>query len=189
MLDTMLRRSSVRNYRTDRPIRADELEALRLAALSAPTSLDLQDQKFYFITDRTLLKRIEQGVIDKARAAGENDYLERLAQRENRVLFGAPLLILIVVNPANNYIDVDAGIAVQNLSLAAKSIGLDSVIMAAPDRVFKEPVDRTLREEVGIPDGYRFAISIAVGEAVESKEPHKLSRDSIRYIGPTARGG
>lgn len=178
VLQTICERSSVRNY-LDRPISDSEMAILETAALAAPTSLDLQQQKFFFIRKRELLAVIEKGVIEAAKERNEDDYLQRLAERENKVLFGAPLLIIIAVNTANNYIDVDAGIAVQSIALAARSVGLDSVIMAAPDRIFTGPDSGRYTDLIGFPPGFRFAISIAVGYAALPKIPHTHTLDNI----------
>lgn len=178
VLQTICERSSVRNY-LDRPVSDSEMAILETAALAAPTSLDLQQQKFFFIRNKKLLAMIEKGVIEVAKERNENDYLQRLAERENKVLFGAPLLIIIAVNKANNYIDVDAGIAVQSIAVAARSIGLDSVIMAAPDRIFSGPYSERYIDMIGFPPEFRFAISIAVGKAALPKIPHAHTLTNI----------
>ena len=118
VFEAMRTRASVRDFRPD-PIGRGQMEKLKEAALLAPTSLNLQEQKFCFVTDTALLREMAEGVIEVSKERGETDYLERLAQRGGKVFFGAPLVIVIAVNPENNYIDVDAGIAAQNLALAA----------------------------------------------------------------------
>lgn len=118
VFEAMRTRASVRDFRPD-PIGRGQMEKLKEAALLAPTSLNLQEQKFCFVTDAALLRKMTEGVIEVSKERGETDYLERLALRGGKVFFGAPLVIVIAVNPENNYIDVDAGIAAQNLALAA----------------------------------------------------------------------
>ena len=54
LFEAMRARSSVREYR-DEPIPPEKIAALQQAALLAPTSLNLQEQKFYFITDRSVI--------------------------------------------------------------------------------------------------------------------------------------
>ena len=181
LFEAMRARSSVREYR-DEPIPPGKIAALQQAALLAPTSLNLQEQKFYFITDRSVLNRITEGMIEVSRQREEWDYLERLAQRDGKALFGAPLLIVIAVNSKNNYIDVDAGIAAQNITLAAKALGLDSVIMAAPDRVFAGERGEEYAALIGFPEGYRFAISVAVGYGARPFPPHDLKPGNILSV-------
>lgn len=178
LFEALRSRSSVREY-LPTPLTDRELELLREAALLAPTSLNLQEQKFFFITDPAILDRISAGMIQVSREREEWDYLERLRARDGKTFFGAPLLIVIAVNTANNYIDVDAGIAVQSLALAARDLGLDSVIMAAPDRVFVGEREAEYNALLGIPRGYRFAIALAVGHAAHPFPPHALKPENI----------
>ena len=65
VLKAIRERSSVRDYKDD-PIPADLLDALKKAALHAPTSLDRQEQRFYFIQNKAVLKDIEKDVMKMA---------------------------------------------------------------------------------------------------------------------------
>lgn len=180
VFDALRTRSSVRDYLPD-PLTPAELERLQEAALLSPTSLNLQEQLFYFITDPAILDRIAQGMVEVSKEREEWDYLDRLRQRDGKVFFGAPALIIIAANEVNNYTDVDAGIAAQSLCLAAKSLGLDSVIMAAPDRVFTGAREPEYNALIGIPQGYHFAIAVAVGHAAKPFPPH-TPKDSSLFL-------
>ena len=109
LFEVMRTRCSVRDYREE-PLTADQLKLLAEAALRAPTSLNLQQQKFFFVTDPAILGEMTRAITEISRQRGETDYLERLAQRGGKVFFGAPLVVVIAVNPENNYVEVDAGI-------------------------------------------------------------------------------
>ncbi len=178
LFEALRSRSSVRDY-LPVPLSPRELEGLQEAALLAPTSLDLQEQKFFFVTDPHILDRIIAGMIEVSRERGEWDYLERLEQRQGEALFGAPLLVVIAAKAANNYIEVDAGIAAQSIALAAKAMGLDSVIMAAPDRVFTGSRAPEYHALLGLPPGYRFTIAVAVGHAAGEFSPHTPTPENI----------
>ena len=178
VLKAIRERSSVRDYKDD-PIPADLLDALKKAALHAPTSLDRQEQRFYFIQNKAVLKDIEKDVMKMAAEQGEWGYLERLAERDNKVLFGAPLLVVIASKEENDYTQVDAGIAAQTICLAAQSMGLSSVIMAAPDRIFLHERGRDWRTRIGMEDGWRFEISVAVGYMKSPKPPHGIDLSNI----------
>lgn len=181
VFEAMRERCSVRDY-SPKPVTPEQLALLEEVALRAQTSLNLQQQKFYFITNPDILETMCRGVEAVSRERGEQDYLERLALRDGKVFFGAPLVVVIAVNRNNNYVDVDAGIAAQNLALAAKAIGLDSVIMAAPDRIFKGKYEQEYASLLGFPEDYRFGISIAIGYSNGKFTPHELKRENIVRI-------
>ena len=62
LFEALRSRSSVRDY-LPVPLSPRELEGLQEAALLAPTSLNLQEQKFFFVTDPHILYRIIAGMI------------------------------------------------------------------------------------------------------------------------------
>ena len=178
VLKAIEERSSTRDYRSD-PIPEDMMHALKKAALEAPTSLNRCEQKFFFITDREILHDIELDVMKMAEEQGEWGYLERLKERDNKVLFGAPLLIIVASREVNDYTSCDAGLAAQTICLAAHSMGLGSVIMAAPDRIFLGDRGKPWRERIGMEPGWQFEISVAVGFINSPKEPHDIDFGNI----------
>lgn len=127
VIKTMLERSSIRAY-TDEKLTQEQISLLRNAALSAPTAMNAQDQRFVFVTNEEIIAELEAGVVEAACAGGDAAFAERIKQRGGKIMYDAPLFVGIFAHPAK-FSGVDAGIAVQNIALAAKSIGLDSVIL------------------------------------------------------------
>ena len=123
VLDAIFTRSSIRAY-TPEKLTNEELDALKQAALASPTARNSQLQRYYFITCDKLNREIEQAVVDTMIAQGEYP-AEKRDKCKGAVLFEAPLLVVIAVRSDNSWGEVDAGIAVENLAIAAKSMGLD----------------------------------------------------------------
>ena len=137
VIKTMLERSSIRAY-TDEKLTQEQISLLRNAALSAPTAMNAQDQRFVFVTNAEIIAELEAGVVEAACAGGDAAFAERIKQRGGKIMYDAPLFVGIFAHPAK-FSGVDAGIAVQNIALAAKSIGLDSVILGLPRLAFEGP--------------------------------------------------
>ncbi len=176
VLDTIKSRSSIRAY-TPEKLTEDQIAALKEAALASPTAMNKQSQRYYFITSPELKQTIEQATVQ---AFAQNSTISKhLASRNNKVLYDAPLFIVIAVEEQNAYGKVDAGIAVQNLALAAKSLGLDSVILGLPAAAFAQ---QTIKEQTGFAAGYEYGVGIAIGYKAEGKEPHKVNFDHIIEI-------
>jgi nitroreductase len=67
---------------------------------------------------------------------------------------------------------VDAGIAVQNMVLAAESLGLGTLIIGCVyDALHGEKKDY-FSKALQIPEGYSFQIAMAVGHKTDDKTPH-----------------
>lgn len=177
VIDTMLSRSSIRGYLAD-PVSEEALSLLRKAALSSPTAMNRQDQRFLFIENAAIIERIDEAVIEGIIASGNAAFAERIKARGGKSLYGAPLLVCIFAKKAP-FAGVDAGIAVENLALAAKSIGLDSVIVGMPQAAFSGEKGRELASSLGVEEGFEFMIGIAIGRAAVSKTPHEWDEAHI----------
>ena len=176
VLDTVLNRSSIRAY-ADTPVAPEQLEALKKAALASPTAMNRQDQRFIFITDPEKRKRLEQAIVDGVIASGNVDFAERMKSRGGRVTYDAPLVVLICAKPSH-FAPVDAGIAVENIVLAAGSMGLGSVILGMPASAFG-PGSENVKREFGFPEGFEFMIAVSVGTPAVQKTPHEWDESHI----------
>ncbi|MGI6665209.1 MAG: nitroreductase family protein [Christensenellaceae bacterium] len=168
VLEAIKKRSSIRAY-TDAPITAEQLRALKEAALASPTAMDRQAQRFLFITDKALISDIESAVVDSIVASGDAAAIARTAARDNKIIYDAPLLVVIAIPKDSSIAKVDAGIAVQNLALAATSLGLDSVILGMPSVAFEQ---EEICNRAKMPKDLIYGISIAIGNRAMDKEPH-----------------
>ena len=170
VLNTILSRSSIRGYR-DVKLNEGELEALRKAALASPTAMNKQEQRFIFVASDEMRARLEQAIVDGIIASGNEAFIERMKSRGGKVTYNAPLVVLICAKPSR-FAPVDAGVAVENLAITAKSLGLGSVILGMPAAAFSGPDAEEVKKEFGFPEGYEFQIAISVGVGAVEKEPH-----------------
>ena len=171
VIKTLPDRRSIRAY-TDEKLTQEQISLLQNAALSAPTAMNAQDQRFVFVTNAEIIAELEAGVVEAACAGGDAAFAERIKQRGGKIMYDAPLFVGIFAHPAK-FSGVDAGIAVQNIALAAKSIGLDSVILGLPRLAFEGPNAAKYKKLLGIEAEREFMIGISVGHAAMSKTPHE----------------
>ena len=163
---------------TDEKLTVEELAALKKAALSSPTAMNRQNQRFIFVTGENKLAELEKGIFESILAKGDPAFVERMKARGGRVTYNAPLVVIICAAPGH-FARVDAGIAVENIALAAKSMGLDSVILGMPEGAFAGEEGRAMRESFAFPDGYEFCIAISVGHRAMDKDPHEWDESHI----------
>ena len=175
-LQAILERSSIRGY-ADTPLTEEEIATLKAAVLAAPTGMDKQAQRFIFITNKALIADIETTVIESMKAQNAEVLLERMASRDYKVIYDAPLFVIVASDETNDGADTDAGIACQTLAIAAKSMGLDSVILGIPRMAFD--FDKTLGERAKMPKGYRYGLGIAIGHRAMDKAPHVADASHI----------
>ncbi len=176
ILNTILSRSSIRAYQ-DEKLCEGELEFLKKAALASPTAMNRQEQRFIFVTSDEKRERLEQAIVEGVIASGNEAFIERMKSRGGKVTYNAPLVVIICAKPSH-FAPVDAGIAVENIVLAAGSMGLGSVILGMPASAFG-PGSESVKREFGFPEGFEFMIAVSVGTPAVQKTPHEWDESHI----------
>lgn len=171
VLEAMARRSSTRAY-TDQPLTEAELDTLLTAGLQAPTATNRQEIHFTVVNgDNPILAEIEA---HKNAMFGQNPPVN--------FYYGAPTVMILSGETAFSWTPVDAGIAVQNIALAAEGLGLGSVIIGCIKGPLTSNKAPYYAEKLGFPEGYGYQIAIAVGHKAAAKEPHALDRSKVNCI-------
>ncbi len=167
VLETIEQRYSVRGY-SEEKLTEEELDALLRAGLQAPTATNRQeihitvaDGSHPILREIEELKNVQRGIVDPP----HNFYYE------------APTVFFLSAEQEFSWSAVDAGIAVENMALAAESLGLGSLIIGCvKDALNGEKKDYFARE-LRFPEGYAFVIALAVGHKAARKEPHEYSME------------
>ena len=98
---------------------------------------------------------------------------------EEKVFYNAPTMFLIPIKEGG---ELDCGIVCQNITLAAHSLGLGSVICGMARLPFDGKEGQELKERIGFPEGYKFGMSVLVGYPATSGTPHEPDRGKISFI-------
>jgi nitroreductase len=175
VLRAILERRSIRRYKADAVERKD-IELVLRAALYAPTGAGAEPWRFTVITDRNVIGDFDA----RARAAMAESGIERIEALgkapQYRVFFGAPVVILIcgekVPRKPGRHLSAlaDCSAAIQNMQLAAVSLGLGSCWIGLVRYLFeKEPAFMA-------PDGYEPLFALTLGHpdgAPEQRAPRR----------------
>ena len=180
-IKSIMDRRSIRAY-TDAPLSDEQITALKECALASPTAMNAQSWHFSFVTDRSAINSVENAVVDIIMRSDNEPMKERIKSRSNKIFYDAPLAVFISADRSSRWGAVDAGIAVQNLALAAHSMGLGSVIIGMCAMAFENDADRVLSKKLGFPEGHDFAIAIAIGHPAAGKDAHPVQEGKITDI-------
>lgn len=162
VLEAIRRRSSTRGYETA-PLTESELEALLHAGLQAPTATNRQEIHFTVLKgDNPILKEIEE----------EKNRLRGLVSPEHNFYYEAPVVIILSMESGFRWGGVDAGIAVENMALAAEALGLGSLIIGCIRDALSGDKKEYFSDLLKFPENYEYGIAIAVGRKAAEKEPH-----------------
>ena len=165
VLKAIEQRFSTRGY-TEEKLTDRELEVLINAGLQAPTAANRQEIHFTVVSGNDpILKEIEEEMLKTrpSRNPAHNFYYE------------APVLIILSGDESFAWSPVDAGIAVENIALAAEGLGLGSLIIGCiRDAMTGEKRDH-FSKALKLPEGYVYQVAVAVGHQATSKAPHEYS--------------
>ena len=169
VLRAITERSSTRGYKKDK-IAPEVLEQLIQAGLEAPTAANKQEIHFSVIDgDACVLKEIED---EKNRGFG----LEQAPP--NNFYYDAPTVIIISGDKNFSWSELDAGIAVENIAIAAQALGLGSLIIGCVKNALRGEKEAEFAEKLGYPEGFEYKIAIALGYNAVTKEPHTYEYDT-----------
>ena len=161
-LNVIDRRNSVRDY-SDKPLPEEICKTLVEAGLKAPTAANKQEIHFTVVSnDNPVQAEIQNDLNPNAK---------------NSFFFNAPITIYLSADESFIWSPVDAGIAVENIHLAAEALGLGSVILGCIERVLNGEKKAEYAKKLDFPEGYKFEVAIAVGYAKATKVPHSFDYD------------
>lgn len=150
-IELILSRRSCRSYLPAVPSR-QELEAIVETARYAPNGRNRQVGHYFVITDQALLAHLTKLVSDK---------LEPFAQRDFR--YAAPAMIVVCSRKDCPSALQDAGCAMENMMLAATSLGLGSRWVNQMANLSDDPDLRALMAPLGLSDEERVCASLILG--------------------------
>lgn len=162
-IDSILKRYSCRNY-DGRQISEDDLNIILKAGMSAPVARGMYENLHITVVQNDEL-------INEIFDITEEEMFKQTNIRRN-MNFGAKTYIIVSSIPseyATGMEYVNAGCIVENMILAATSLNIDTVMMAAPTRSIVDKTDLLVR--LGIPNGYVPLLSSLFGYGKEKELP------------------
>lgn len=162
MLETIRKRSSTRGY-TDQPLTDAEVNTLVQAGLQAPTAANRQEIHFTVLKgDNAILKELE----------AEKNRLRDIVNPPHNFYYEAPVVIILSADSEYKWGSLDAGIAVENMALAAEGLGLGNLIIGCILDAMNGDKKSYFSNALKFPEKYEFKIAIAFGHKAVTKEPH-----------------
>ena len=174
---SILNRRSIRVYK-DEAVGMSELATLMETALQAPTGRNLQSCDIVMVTDKKILKALEDGF----RAYIQKNGSAMNLPEDFSVFYKAPAFAFIVGDPKNRWYHVDGGIIVENMAVAAESMGLGTCIIGMIKDYMESPEGAALMKTIGAPEGYAFVIGLVVGVPDEAPEAKPRDGAKVRFL-------
>jgi len=161
--DTLNGRSSIRGYEAQ-PLTDEQIDLLVEAGLKAPTARNQQEIHIAVLkTGNPVAKEIQKELNPNVTIP---------------FYYDAPVLFFLSGRSDFKWSALDAGIAVENMHLAAQAMGLGSVILGCIDNILLGERKAYYDEKLKTPEGYSFEIALAVGYPSLDKKPHNIDKEA-----------
>lgn len=188
ILTCIHKRRSTRQF-TDKQISSEQLEALLDAAIWAPSGGNNQSWLFTAIQKKDVLLHLKELVREGFRRwIPDDDYPGKWATKERskkddyNFYYKAPTLIIASNKPNYENAMADCALALQNIFLAAQSMGLGSCYINQLHWLRDDPVIREYLSELGIPKEHTICSSAAIGFIAKESPAPKRKEGTIQII-------
>ena len=173
VIEVIKERSSTRGY-TSEPLTDAELQTLIHAGLQAPTAANKQEIHFTVLKgDNPILTELEE----------EKNRLRNITALEHNFYYEAPVVVILSADSSYKWSPLDAGIAVENMALAAEDLGLGNLIIGCIFDAMRGEKKEYFSKALKFPDNYEYEIAIAFGHKAVNKEPHTYNADAqVTYL-------
>ncbi len=183
VLKTISERSSIRAYREEN-LKEEEINALLTAGLQAPTARNMQEIHISVLCgSHPVLAEVEEERRRLAMSRTDEKGKEVVKNNPNNFYYGAPHVFMLSADKDFYWSKLDAGICAENISLAAQSMGLGSLIIGIIREAMEGEKKEYFAEICQFPKNYEFAICVAVGYRNTEKAPHEINMEkSVSFV-------
>lgn len=183
VIKTIMARRSVRSF-TATPIGRDTLQLLLTAGINAPSAKNVQDWQVRMVDNQQILNELSDLIFASESAEGK---MLKERQSEKNVFANAPAVAFIAAEKTDtdyaSYNQVNCGLLGENILLAAKALGIGSVLQAMPVRAINSSTDavKFMHERLNFAENHELLYIILLGHPAE--DPAAKPRDASKaYI-------
>ena len=169
VLETIKTRRSVRAYTAQAP-ETDDLVTILEAAKYAPNGMHLESWHFTAIQNAEKLEELNSRIKSAFAKSDDKHLQERGHNKAYCCYYHAPVLVIVSNKPTQWWAGLDCACAMENIFLAAHSLGIGSVWINQLQGICDEPAIRRILTSFGVPSDHVVYGMAALGYAADTKE-------------------
>ena len=151
VMECILKRRSIRSFKAEMP-KKEEIDQIIEAGLYAPSGHGAQSTIILAVTNRELRDRISK---DNYRVVGR--------EVNTDPFYGAPVILIVLADRSSSNRAYDGSVVMENMMLAATSIGLGSIWINRAREEFETEEYRQLLKDLGIEGEWEGVGHCAIG--------------------------
>lgn len=182
VLECINKRRSIRAYDKTQ-IKEEELKAIIEAGLYAPSARNSQPWHFTVVQNKELLDELNVDTKEVVKNSPIEFQRNLVKNTEFNVFYGAPTAIYVSSEDSAHEPQVDISAAIQNMLVAAESLGIGSCWLRLPKMLFQGPKANEYKKRLQIPEGYTPEFIVTIGykkQEVVQAPPRR--ENTVTYI-------
>ena len=168
VIKTFLTRRSVRAFRSDQ-VQKEDLEQILQAGLYAPSAMNRQTWQFTVVQGESSRQKLIEA-------------MQKALNNPNYNFYQPPTLILVSNERTNSNAFADTGCTMENMFLAAHSLGLSTVWINQLKDTCDMPEVRKVLDEFGVPASHIVCATVALGYAKDPLPAPRERTGVIKYV-------
>ena len=177
VIETIMARRSVRQY-TDQAVPRDLLQQIAVCGVNAPNAMNSQNWEVRIIDDAEWFNGATEAMLGGMFGGDANDPNFRNAFRNAT----AAIAVACPDDPSGMAL-INVGLLGENVCLAAKSLGLGSVVMAGPVMsLTSSPAAKPYLDKLNFSEGYKLRIIIGLGYPAEDPAAKPRDLGKIKFV-------
>lgn len=163
-IDAILNRRAVRTF-ADKELNEQDLELVLKCAQYAPSGMNRQANQFTVLCTRRILDEFLEQVKSDIELSDSEFWKSRAKAPNFNFFYKAPAFVIVSSNPQAQALTPaeDAAVAIENMMIAAKSLGISSCWIHTLCMIGEAPNTRKFLEKCGLPLEHKIYGSVALG--------------------------
>lgn len=170
-IDLILKRRSVRDF-SDKPIEEEKIKWIVECGINAPNARNKQNWHFTVITNPETIEKINRLTVEGM------DRLGLKHESDFHAFYHAPLIV-VMSSVIEGFSEMNCGCALENMAIAAKSLGLDSCVIGSTRIMYHQANAVDINRFLKIPEGYDHDAVICFGYANGPLPEPKPRREGV----------
>ncbi|MBN2878536.1 MAG: nitroreductase family protein [Clostridia bacterium] len=177
VIKNIYERKSVRKF-LEKQISDDDIKSIVEAGIQAPSGHNAQSVYYTIVQNEDLIDHMNLKAKEEMRKSDEDWILKFGSNERYHVLHKAPTVIIVSASQEAYSPVEDSSAAIENMMLAATSLGIGAVWVGLIDHYFK--LDES-RKKLNLKDGYKPYFAVCLGYENPEKVFNKPKRNMDVY--------
>ncbi len=176
VIENIMARRSIRHY-TDQAVPREILRQLAECGVNAPNAMNRQNWEVRIINNPEYFEGLTKAV------AGAMPFKDDDPKFKNIFRNATAAIAVACPDDESGMSLINVGLLAENVCLAAKSLGLGSVIMAGPVMMMNTaPEAKPYLDRLNLSEGFRLRIVIGLGYPDEEPEARPRDLNKIQFV-------